>query len=144
MTALVSTTSPSPNLSVSDRLVLDLVESGSCSLNPEGRWRKLTVGTSRPQDVRPPLEIVEGGPQADVGDRIHWLAVGGECLKDLGQDGHGTQRHHLRLDGDLREVLDGADASGDAAAVSDGDDRLVAEGKRDEDAVDGVLQHRWH
>jgi hypothetical protein len=44
-------------------LVLDLVDGGRRSLNPEGRGRKLAVGTSRLEDVKPPFEVVEGDAQ---------------------------------------------------------------------------------
>jgi hypothetical protein len=59
----------------------------------------------------------------------------------MGDDHRGAGRDHLRLDGDLGQVLDGADASADPAALADGHEGLVVKCEGELDAVDGLLQH---
>jgi hypothetical protein len=55
-------------------------------------------------------------------------------------DQHGVaEGDELGLDGDVRQVLDGARPADQAAAVADEPRDLVAGGVAAEDAVDGVL-----
>ena len=68
------------------------------------------------------------------------LAIVAEGLGDERYEHGVAKRHGLGLDRDQREMLDGAGAGRDAAAVADEPDRLVAQREADEDVVDRVLQ----